>query len=505
MLNTAIIEADGEKGASSVPIGAYNRHEELSTTMQEVATGVVIIGAAAASFLLTAVPRRLGYQRTIALTALLYLAGTALTLKSSVPMLITGRSIIGLAVGMANTTVPTLLTEIADVRTRGTLAAMHQLLTTIGIFASGLAGYGFVHGVDNGWKPLFALGLIPPGIQLLTGKWLIPESPRWLISHGKVERARAQLLALRSFAHDVDHELAEIQSSMQATAAQASASWREVLGGAHYRRPLMIGIGMLAFTCFSGINTVVFYSSTILGFAGVNSPIGATCAVFGLNVLSTAGITYWADRLGRRLPLLVGGALAAAALGLLSFSLLVLDEGGLQAGLAVTAVLLYVLGFAVSWGAMCFVVLNEVAPTAARAKIAGVAVGVNFSGNVLLSLSTLSMVRWLGGGSDAAAKKRGVGYLYIAFATICVLGWLFVAKQVPETRGTSLEQVASEMDQAAAKEADEARALLADDSDGDSNAYLGGLATDAQATHRANAATASPAISHNSGISLQKV
>ena len=114
-----------------------------------------------------------------------------MTLFASLPMLLVGRVIVGIAVGINNTTSPVLLSEIAPTSARGLFTTMHQLGITIGILVSGLAGFGLVSSVAGGWRILFALGFVCPASQLLLGWTFIPESPRWLLRKANTDRARA--------------------------------------------------------------------------------------------------------------------------------------------------------------------------------------------------------------------------------------------------------------------------------------------------------------------------
>jgi MFS family permease len=100
-----------------------------------------------------------------------------------------GRFLVGLAVGFNNISSPVLLSEIAPKEVRGQFTTMHQLGVTVGILASGVAGYGLVSTVTQGWRYLFALGLVCPVLQFSLGWAFLPESPLWLSRNGRRDAA----------------------------------------------------------------------------------------------------------------------------------------------------------------------------------------------------------------------------------------------------------------------------------------------------------------------------
>jgi uncharacterized membrane protein YgcG len=178
----------------------------------------------------------------------------------------------------------------------------------------------------------------------------------------------------------------------------------------------------------------------VFEFAGVTNALASTVAVFGLNVACTIAFVAAVDRVGRRTLLLLGNAVMIVALAALGVTLLAMDAGRAQGALAVVCVLVYVAGFAVSFGGVCFVILGEVVPTAIRPKAYALATGVNWVGNLALSLGVLSLIEALGGGGDSdAARKRGVAVLYLLFGGVMCVAWVFNARLVPETKGQSLE------------------------------------------------------------------
>jgi len=215
--------------------------------------------------------------------------------------------------------------------------------------------------------------------------------------------------------------------------------WAEVF---EFKRPLIIGFGLLFFQAGTGVNSVIFYSTKIFGFAGVSQSILATVSVGVVNVCMTLVSVILVDRLGRRSLLLIGTGVMVFALTLNGIVLLTLNGSEtVQGYLAVFGTLLYVTGFAVGLGAVAWVIMQEVVPGRIRGKAGSLFIGENFLINILISLLTLTAIEGLGGGSDDDSEKRGVAILFLIFALISFLAFVFIYIVVPETKGKQLEEV----------------------------------------------------------------
>jgi len=191
----------------------------------------------------------------------------------------------------------------------------------------------------------------------------------------------------------------------------------------------------------TGINSVMFYSTQIFGFAGFSQAILATVSVGCVNVIMTIVCVYLVDRAGRRSLLIYGTSVMIGALLLLGIVLLAMNDYATPQGiLAVIALLLFVCGFAVGLGAVAWVVMGEVVPTRVRAKANSLFVAENWLWNLLLAGTVLSAINGLGGGGSENEQKSGVAYLYFIFCGIAILAVAFCFT-FPETKGKSLEEL----------------------------------------------------------------
>jgi sugar porter (SP) family MFS transporter len=329
-----------------------------------------------------------------------------------------------MAIGIASFVAPLYISEIAPVAIRGKLVSVNQVALTCGIVISYCIDYAFA--ASQAWRWMFALAAIPAaafGIGLL----FIPNSPRWLVARGHVDQARAVLRRIRG-ASQVESELAEIRRS----SAQQQGHWSEIFSSA-LRPAMIVGVGLAIAQQVTGINTVIYYAPTIFKFAGISSASGAILASIGVgivNVVLTLVAMQLIDRVGRRPLLLVslaGMALSLFVLGL-SFSLTRLS--GSLGWIAVGSVMVYVSSFAVGLGPVFWLILSEIYPLAIRARAMSVGTVVNWSANLVVAVSFLTMTQVLGKPAT-----------FWSYGAVSVAAWLFAYFMVPETKGRTLEEI----------------------------------------------------------------
>ncbi|KAK3425368.1 hypothetical protein EUGRSUZ_F01888 [Eucalyptus grandis] len=251
-----------------------------------------------------------------------------------------GRLLEGFGVGIISYTVPVYIAEIAPQNMRGSLGSVNQLSVTIGIMLAYLLGL-FVE-----WRILAVLGILPCTI-LIPGLFFIPESPRWLAKMGMTEEFEASLQVLRGFDTDISLEVNEIKRAVASSSRRTTIRFSE-LKQRRYWFPLMVGIGLLILQQLSGINGVLFYSSTIFEDAGVTSSNLATVGVGAVQVIATGVTTWLVDKAGRRLLLIVSSAGMTASLLLVAVSFYVTDSVSESSSLHNIFSILSVVGVVVS-------------------------------------------------------------------------------------------------------------------------------------------------------------
>ncbi|EPS62514.1 hypothetical protein M569_12276, partial [Genlisea aurea] len=269
-----------------------------------------------------------------------------------------GRLLEGFGVGIISYTVPIYIAEIAPQDLRGALGSVNQLSVTIGILIS------YLIGLLVEWRLLAVLGVVPC-LVLIPGLFFIPESPRWLAKMGMTDDFEASLQVLRGFDTDITQEVLEIKGSVSSASRRTTLRLAE-LKLRRYWLPLMIGIGLLCFQQFSGINGVIFYSTTIFESAGITSSNFVTLSVGIIQVIATAVSTWLVDRTGRRILLIVSSSGMSLSLVLVAVSFflkgIVAEDSSWFSTLgilSVVGVLLMIVFFSLGMGPVPWIIMSE--------------------------------------------------------------------------------------------------------------------------------------------------
>ncbi len=397
----------------------------LNATTQEITVSAVLVGAIIGSILAGRLNDVLGRKKTLLLLAVIFTVGAILTaISPNLVFFLVCRIIVGLAIGAAASVVPVYISEIAPSRVRGTLVTFNQLAVTVGIAVSYWVDLAFAH-AGLGWPPMFASAAIA-SIALFLGMLICPETPRWLASKGRWDDAREVIEHIKG--EQLEQELADIRHSLSEQQQQTRV--REFFTP-RLRMALIVGVGLAVFQQFVGINTVIYYAPTIFqqaGFASASSAILATSVVGVVNVIATIIAIFLVDRLGRRILLLSGSSIMVIALVMLG--VVFAHNSGHIGGLTLTAMIIYILAFAISFGPVFWLMSAEIFPTRVRAAGASISSFANWSSNFLVSVTFLSLV-----------GAVGAPVTFWLFACMGVLAFIFSWKLVPETKGKSLEQI----------------------------------------------------------------
>src|SRR6266705_1457268 len=380
----------------------------LNATIQEIAVSAVLAGAIIGAIVAGRLNDALGRKKTLLLLAVIFTAGALLTaISPNLVFFLVCRVIVGLGIGAAASVVPVYISEIAPSRLRGALVTFNQLAVTVGIAVSYWVDLAFAH-ANLGWPPMFASAAIP-SIALFLGMLLCPETPRWLASKGRWDEARAVLEHIKG--EQPEQELADIRRSLSEERQQAGIRELFIPG---LRVALIVGVGL-----------AVFQQA---GFASATSAILATTVVGVVNVLATIVAILLVDRLGRRMLLLGGSIIMGVALVMLG--IIFAHNAGHIGSLTLIALIIYILAFALSFGPVFWLMSAEIFPTRVRASGSSMSSFANWTANLLVSITFLSLIGILG--------APVTFWLYAFFG---VLAFIFSWVLVPETKGRSLEQI----------------------------------------------------------------
>nr|DAD40743.1 TPA_asm: hypothetical protein HUJ06_015066 [Nelumbo nucifera] len=309
-----------------------------------------------------------------------------------------GRLLEGFGVGVISYTVPVYIAEIAPQNMRGGLGSVNQLSVTIGMMLAYLLGL-FVH-----WRVLAVLGILPCTI-LIPGLFFIPESPRWLAKMGMMEDFEASLQVLRGFDTDISVEVNEIKRSVASTTRRTTIRFSD-LKRKRYWYPLMVGIGLLVLQQLSGINGVLFYSSTIFKAAGLSSTNLATLGLGVIQVIATGVTTWLVDKAGRRLLLIVSSSGMTVSL-LLVAVVFYLKTGisedshlhSLMGILSLVGLVALVVFFSLGMGAIPWVIMSEILPVNIKSLAGSTATLANWLTSWAITMTANLLLNWSSGGS----------------------------------------------------------------------------------------------------------
>ena len=396
------------------------------TFAQQWIVGSLLIGAVVGAVLAGYTADRFSRKWTKFGSGCIYvLAALASAIAQDVAWLIAARFVLGLAVGTASFVSPMYISEQTPPRIRGGTVSFNQLMITSGILVAYLVNYGFT-GVSGGWRWMLGLGAVP-GLALAIGMLLVPHTPRWLMQRDRDDDAREVLERSRR-PEELDDEVDEIRDVVR---EHRDTSLRRLFG-ARLRPMMVVGVALALFQQIIGVNTVIYFSATILKSTGITAAKSVGEAVFvGItNVVFTVVAILLLDRVGRRALLIPGTVCAAASLVLLGFYFHSHTLQSQAAWVGLVALILFIAGFAVGLGPVFWLMISEIFPLGIRSKAMSVCTVVNWGANFLVSYFFLSLVGVIG--------QDGTFWLYAGFGAIAVA---FFTLKVPETKDRSLEDI----------------------------------------------------------------
>ncbi|OXA81048.1 MFS transporter, SP family, xylose:H+ symportor [Flavobacterium aquidurense] len=339
------------------------------------------------------------------------------------------RTIGGIGVGLASMLSPLYIAEIAPAASRGKLVSMNQFAIIFGMLVVYFVNYFIAKQGDSnwldsiGWRFMFASEIVP-AVLFLGLLFFVPDTPRSLMLQSKPEEALAVLQKINN-PEEANRILGEIKSTLVDHSGKLFSYGSAVI---------IFGLLLSFFQQFVGINVVLYYAPEIFKTmgSGTDSALLQTIIVGAVNLLFTVVAIQTVDKVGRK-PLMIIGALAMAAamfaLGLSFFS----HSVGI---VALLCMLVYVAGFAMSWGPVTWVLLSEMFPNKIRGKAMAAAVAMQWISNYLVSWSFPVMDK-----NSYLVQQFNHGFAYWIYGFMGILALFFVWKFIPETKGKTLEEM----------------------------------------------------------------
>ncbi|GAB5036195.1 mfs sp sugar:h+ symporter [Nannochloropsis oceanica] len=377
----------------------------------------------------------LGRKKCIILLSFIFSVGAIIQLvPRDYAMLLAGRFLSGIGVGGLSMAATLYQSETAPSQVRGLVVSIQQLSITGGILLAGALNVGLQHW-EEGWRISYG-GKGFFSILLMFLMLFLPESPRWLVAHGKSEEAKAALLRIRQ-EEEVEGELAAIESAVESEARMEKGAWKDLVAPGEYMwYRTMLGFGIQLLQQFSGINAVMYFAPVIFKkFLASNMAIVANLAVALVNYLSTFLALYLVDKAGRRVLLVLGGlgmALFTGLFALFTSAAFHYETDKRIAGAVIACTALYVMNFAYSWGPLAWVVAAEIFPQRLRGKGMTITTLANWITNFCIAKAVPVMI---------LPANFNLWGTFLFFACLCLFMAAFVLFGLPETKGVPLENM----------------------------------------------------------------
>lgn len=407
----------------------------LDTAGAEQYSAILATGGVIGALLSGVFARFLGRKKSLVFAGFIFSAASiASSFLPSFTLLSACRFMLGFGVGVASFIAPLYLSETAPAKIRGAMGTLFQLMITIGIFLISVTNVYIAKLFSNAHSalPLMFIVIALFALLMFIGALVLPESPRWLMLKGYKNRAIKVLQSTFNTQAEVDLEISEIERTLT---DDKEHTFKSLLKG-HFLKILLIGVVLQMFQQLVGINVMIYYAPTIFGYAGMKGLI-AMMTVPTVNMLFTFPAIYLVDRWGRKKLLYVGAALMlitmlAAGLAFQSIGNTIDPSliSQIPKNVLLAAVIVYIFGFAFSWGPVAWIVCSEIFPLKGREIGMTITTMVNWTFAGLVMRYALSFMDEFG--------KPSLFYLFSAF---CILAIIFVAKFVPETKNITLEEL----------------------------------------------------------------
>ena len=410
----------------------------LTDMMEGWYVGCALIGSICGVLVAGSLSDYLGRKLTMLISAALFsISAIGCAVCGSFDSLVAFRIIGGVGIGIVSIVSPIYISEVSPAKIRGTLVSLYQLAVTIGFLLAYLANWVIDSSADltssgslwiNMWNSEMWRGMLGsetlPALLFFFIIFFIPESPKWLIVTGKMDKASLVLGKIYSAKEDVDSEIAQTRESL----GTDKGSWADLLKPG-ILLAVIAGSAIAILGQFMGVNAVLYYGPKIFSDAGFDNPMFSTVLVGVVNCVTTILAVFIIDKVGRKQLIywgVSGMIICLLAIGIYFAWGAVI---GLGNGFMLTFFLAYVFCCAISISAIVFVLLSEMYPNSVRGRAMSIAGFALWIGTYLIGQLTPVLLGWSQAGT------------FFIFAAMCVPYMLIMWKVIPETTGKTLEEI----------------------------------------------------------------
>ena len=412
---------------------------QLTDMMEGWYVGCALIGSIAGVLVAGSLSDYLGRKLTMLISAALFsISAIGCAVCGSFDSLVAFRIIGGVGIGIVSIVSPIYISEVSPAKIRGTLVSLYQLAVTIGFLLAYLMNWvidanGSLSVAGNLWTNMWNCemwrGMLGsetlPALLFFSIIFFIPESPKWLIVNGKLDKASRVLNKIYATSDEVQEEIKITRESLQ---GEDKGKWSDLLKPG-ILLAVLAGSAIAILGQFMGVNAVLYYGPKIFSEAGFDNPMFSTVLVGVVNCVTTVLAVFIIDRVGRKQ--LIYWGVSGMIICLLAIGIYFAWGSALGLGNAfmLTFFLAYVFCCAISISAIVFVLLSEMYPNSVRGRAMSIAGFALWIGTYLIGQLTPVLLGW---------SQAGTFFL---FAVMCVPYMLIMWKVIPETTGKTLEEI----------------------------------------------------------------
>jgi len=422
-----------DQGFIANALPTINKVYGLSLSGGESFAAILFTGSAIGAFCSGFLARGIGRKGSLLLSGALFVIMAAWS--AFLPMyeiLYWLRFFIGFAIGIASFVVPLYLAEAAPAKIRGSMGTLFQLMITVGILVISVTNVIFIRLISSHVErlPLMFIVIVLFALVMFIGGIFLPESPRWFMLKGKRDKAINVLKKTLNTQEEVDFEIKEMEEVIGTGEKSGTVFTKNFL------KILLVGMFMMIFQQTSGINVMIYYAPTIFGYAGITGLI-AMLTVPVVNLVFTFPAIWLVEKWGRKKLLYAGSVIMIITM--LGTAIGFLMIGTPTPGVAIAAfpkvlilvsIIVYIFGFAFSWGPVAWLVCSEIFPLRGRE----------------VGMTITTMINWYWGGwvilyALTIMQVWGNASLFFIFAFVMILSLVYIYFWVPETQGVTLEEI----------------------------------------------------------------